>query len=90
MGITSTGVGSGLDIESIITKLMTVEQQPLTALQKKEASYQSKLSAFGSLKSALSTFQSSLKGLVSASTFQGATASLANSRYREIFGKDCR
>ena len=76
--VTSTGIGSGLDIESIITKLMTVEKQSLTALQTKEASYQSKLTAFGTLKSSLSTFQTALKGLASASTFQTSSATVAN------------
>ena len=76
--VTSTGIGSGLDIESIITKLMAVEKQPLTALQTKEASYQSKLTAFGTLKSSLSTFQSAISTLSNASAFQGTTASIAN------------
>ncbi len=78
MGITSTGIGSGLDIESIVTKLMTVEAKPLTALQTKETSYQSKLSAYGTLKSALATYQSTVSALSSASYFQGTKATLAD------------
>lgn len=74
MGIQSTGVGSNLDVNSLITKLMAVESQPLTTLAKKEASYQAKLSAYGTLNGALSAFQSSLTGLNSASTFQSFSA----------------
>lgn len=48
--ITSTGVGSGLDVNSIITSLMTLEQRPLTLLQKQSATVQTQLSAFGTLK----------------------------------------
>ena len=63
MGITATGIGSGLDINSLVTQLMQAESTPLTQLQAKESSYKSKLSAFGSLKSAISTFQSAVKSI---------------------------
>lgn len=49
--ITSTGVGSGLDVNTIITQLMVLERRPLDLLQKQSTSVQSQLSAFGSLKS---------------------------------------
>lgn len=48
--ITSTGVGSGLDVNTIITSLMTLERRPLTLLQQQSATVQSQLSAYGSLK----------------------------------------
>lgn len=76
--ISSPGLGSGLDINSIITKLMQVESQPLTALATKEASYQAKLTAFGSLKGALSSLQTAAKTLATASTFSGKTAAVSD------------
>lgn len=76
--ISSPGLGSGLDINGIITKLMQVESQPLTALATKEAGYQAKLTAFGSLKGALSSLQSAAKTLATASTFTGRTASVSD------------
>jgi flagellar hook-associated protein 2 len=76
--ISSPGLGSGLDINGIIAKLMQVEAQPLTALQTKEASYQAKLSAFGSLKGALSTLQTAAKTLSTASTFTGKSAAVSD------------
>ncbi|NML43415.1 flagellar filament capping protein FliD [Ramlibacter sp. G-1-2-2] len=51
--ISSTGVGSGLDVNSIVTALMNVEQRPLTLLQSKGSTIQTEISAFGSLKSQL-------------------------------------
>ena len=57
MGLSSAGIGSNLDVNSIVSQLMSVEQQPLTLLARKEASYQAKLSGFGTLKGALSQFQ---------------------------------
>lgn len=79
MGIQSTGLGSNLDVNTLITKLMQVESQPLTALAKKEASYQAKLSAYGSLSGAVSSFQSSLSSLSNASTFQTLNAATTDS-----------
>ena len=79
MGIQSTGIGSGIDVNSLITKLMQVEAQPLTTLAKKEASYQAKLSAYGSLNGAVSAFQNSLSSLNNATTFQSLTATSSDS-----------
>jgi flagellar hook-associated protein 2 len=75
MSISSPGIGSGLDINGIVSKLMTVESQPLTTLATKEASYQAKLSAYGSLGGALSSFQSAIQALNDPTKFQSLTAS---------------
>lgn len=61
--ITSLGAGSGLDLESLVSKLMSVEQTPLIALQKKESSVNTKISAFGTLKSKLSALQTAAQAL---------------------------
>ena len=55
MGISSTGIGSGLDVESIITKLVTLEKQPLTTLQTKAEVIQTKISDYSQIKSLVST-----------------------------------
>lgn len=78
MAITSQGIGSGLDIAGIVDKLMTVEQAPLNRLQAKAATYQTKLSAYSSLKGLLSNFQSSLSSLVSSTGIATVKASIAN------------
>lgn len=77
--ISSPGVGSNLDVSGIVSKLMAVESQPLTVLQKKEASYQAKLTAYGSLKGALSSFQASVAGLADVTKFQTLSASASDS-----------
>ncbi|CAA9892322.1 Flagellar hook-associated protein 2 [Candidatus Methylobacter favarea] len=77
--ITSAGVGSGIDIEGLITKLVAAEGQPATKrLDTKEAGLQADLSALGSVKGALSSFQTSLQGLKNASAFQARTATSSN------------
>jgi flagellar hook-associated protein 2 len=76
--IASLGSGSGMDLNGLIDKLMTAEKAPLKDLLLKEASYQAKISAYGSVKSALSAFQTSLKSLASVQTFRSTTATLAD------------
>lgn len=63
MGITLSGLGSGLDINSLVTQLMSAEQRPMKLLKSQENSTTSKISAYGQLASSLSTFQNSLKSL---------------------------
>jgi flagellar hook-associated protein 2 len=72
------GGGTNLDVSGIVGKLMAVEQKPLTALNVKENSAQAKISAFGKVKGALSTFQGSLQGLSNPSKFQANTATSSN------------
>lgn len=77
--IRSTGVGSGLDIESLVTKLVSAERTPTSArLTREEASLTAELSAFGSLKGALSSFQSSMSELNRLATFGKRSASSSN------------
>lgn len=76
---TSATTNSNIDVAGIVSQLMTVEQRPLTALAKKEADYQAKLSAVGSLKGALSSFQTALAALKDASKFQALTATSSDS-----------
>ena len=66
--------GSSLDVNSIVTQLMTLEQRPLTLLATKEAGFQAKISAYGSIKSALASLQKALTPLAKGSTFTAQTA----------------
>ena len=61
--VTSLGAGSGLDLESLVTSLMKVEQTPLTRLQNKASSYNSTLSALGVLKAKLASLQTASNAL---------------------------
>jgi flagellar hook-associated protein 2 len=78
VALSSPGIGSNLDINSIVNQLMSVEQQPLVNLTRKEASFQAKLSAIGNLKGALSTFQGAVRGLVDTSKFQATKVTAAD------------
>ena len=70
----STGIGSGLDVSSLVTQLVALERKPIVALDAKEAGLQAKLSAYGSLKGALSGFQDSVRSLNAISKFQALSA----------------
>ena len=78
MGISTPGIGSGLDVDSIVTKLMQVESQPLQVLDKKSASYEAKVSALGGLSGAVGTFQGAMAGLSSVAGFNQTTATSAD------------
>ncbi|MCU7798400.1 MAG: flagellar filament capping protein FliD [Candidatus Thiodiazotropha sp. (ex Myrtea spinifera)] len=72
--ISAAGIGSGLEIESIITSLMEVEQIPLQSLQVKAGDLLTQVSAYGTLRSALATFQDSASALSSSDSFNFFTA----------------
>jgi flagellar hook-associated protein 2 len=72
--ISNLGVGSGLDLNSLLTSLTKAEGAPLVALQNQQASYTAKLSAYGQLNSAISALQTAAAALAKPALFQGVTA----------------
>lgn len=62
--------GAKLDVNGIVNQLMSIEQRPIAALNKKEADYQAKISAYGNISGALSSFQSSVQDLNHPEKFQ--------------------
>ena len=45
--IASPGIGSGLDVSSIVTQLVSLERRPIEQLQTQASTIQAKLSSFG-------------------------------------------
>ena len=86
MGISSPGIGSNLDVSSIVTQLLAIDRQPVAALDLKTASFQAKLSGFGTLKGVLSQFQTALSGLSDISKFQAVKASAADTSVASAIG----
>lgn len=76
--LSSPGIGSGLDVNGIVSQLMKAESQPLAALDAKEAKQQTRLTAFGTLKGALSSFQSNLVALSDPAKFTAVTANFSD------------
>ncbi len=76
--ITASGIGSGLDVNSIVSQLMSLERRPLDTLNALGTKLTSQLSAYGQLKSSIATFQSAMKELSSADKFQVFSAASSN------------
>ncbi len=75
MPIIAGGIGSGLDINGLVSQLVASEAEPTNArLNSQEIELGSELSAFGTLKSALSAFQSSAEKIEDVGVFQVSTA----------------
>jgi flagellar hook-associated protein 2 len=54
MAISSPGLASGVPVKEIVSQLVALERAPLVPLQRQAASFQSKLSIFGTIKSMVS------------------------------------
>lgn len=77
--ISAAGIGSGLDVKSILTQLVDAERAPTeNRLNARETELNAELSAFGLLNSSISTFQSSLGKLQSPSSFSSIQASVSD------------
>ena len=63
--LSSAGVGSGLDVESIVKALVAIERKPIAQLATQASGMQTKLSAFGKLQSALSALRDAARTLTS-------------------------
>jgi flagellar hook-associated protein 2 len=77
--ITSTGLGSGLDINSIVTQLVAAESAGPTLLFNQHTSQiQTQVSAYGQLQSAVSALQASLATLSTSAQFQANAATVGD------------
>ncbi|PXX51080.1 flagellar filament capping protein FliD [Aquitalea magnusonii] len=75
-----------LDVQNIVSQLMTVEKQPLTTSQSKLSSFNSKLSDIGQVSSALSGLQSAVSGLSSASFLHTIKTSTSDATVATVDG----
>ena len=81
--ISSPGIGSGLDVRSLVDELVRAEGEPVVKrLDKREEALKAQLSAMGLLKSELSAFKTSLMEIGSFSSFARRSA---NSSHSDLF-----
>ncbi len=78
MGISASGVGSGIDINSIVSQLMAVERKPLDRLQSDQSTLQASISAFGKVAGGISTFQTAVRALSTSDKWQVYQTSSTN------------
>ena len=80
-GIQANGIGSGLDINSLVAQLVTAEGTPLQQrITRHEVAVTTKVSALGTLKGALAAFKSALEPLKSVEAFQARKATSADTK----------
>ncbi|MDH3645496.1 MAG: flagellar filament capping protein FliD [Gammaproteobacteria bacterium] len=81
--LTSPGIGSGLDIESLVTQLVALEGRPAAdRLSRREAVFQAELSGLGTFRAALDGFRSALEPLKDLNEFGSRIASSSD---EEVF-----
>jgi flagellar hook-associated protein 2 len=77
--LSSPGIGSGLDVNSIVQAMVAAESQPLTDLQNAATGLHTKLSAVGQVQSYLGSLQSALSGLTDPTLWSRTAATSSDS-----------
>jgi flagellar hook-associated protein 2 len=84
--ILTNGIGSGLDIQGLVSQLVAAEGQPQQVrLDTQEARLQTKLSAIGSLRSALEGLGSALDALANPDSFRNRIVSQSSTDFVSVF-----
>lgn len=72
--LSSTGIGSGLDVNSIVTQLVALERKPIEQLKAEAGKLDTRLSSLGRIQSALDSLRSAARTLTSSTTWAAASA----------------
>jgi len=76
--ISSPGIGSGIDVQTIVSQLVELEKAPLTQLKKTATSLQTKMSTYGTIKSQVATLGDAAAKLSTNSGWNVVKASSSN------------
>lgn len=76
--ISSPGISSGLDVQSIVTQLVAIEKSSLSTLQKQATTFQTKLSVYGTVKSQVAALGDAANKLAQPSGWNAVTAISSN------------
>ncbi|HNU10552.1 MAG TPA: flagellar filament capping protein FliD [Rubrivivax sp.] len=76
--LSSIGIGSGLNANSIISQLVALERRPIEQLKTEAGRIDAKLSSFGRIQSALDALRSAARTLADTSTWRAASATSAD------------
>ncbi len=80
-----TGIGSGIDIDSMVKSMVAAERAPKESqLKTLESKTTTRITAIGALKSAITEFQTALGNLNKPELFQARTASSSNSELLSV------
>jgi flagellar hook-associated protein 2 len=76
--ISSPGIGSGIDVQSIVSQLVALEKAPLTKLETQANSIKTKISTYGTISSQVSALGDAAFKLGNASGWNSVTATSSN------------
>lgn len=76
--ISTPGIGSGLDVQSIVSQLVALEKAPLKTLQTQATTLQTKLSTYGTIKSQVAALGDAAAKLSTNSGWSAVTANSSN------------
>ncbi|WP_028998260.1 flagellar filament capping protein FliD [Azohydromonas australica] len=78
MTISSAGIGSGIDVQSLVSQLMAVERKPIEQLKTAASSIQTQVSSYGKVQSLMSTLRDSAAALSKSSLWTQGTATASD------------
>jgi len=82
--ISSQGIGSGLDVKSIVSQLVALEKKPLDTLKVQAATVQTKISAFGQVKSLVSALSDAASKLSSVTGWNAVTTASSDTTFVSV------
>jgi flagellar hook-associated protein 2 len=75
MAISSTGIGSGIDVQSIVSQLVELERRPIASLETAATFMQTQISAYGQIQSLTSALSDAASALSKPTLWQKSSAS---------------
>jgi flagellar hook-associated protein 2 len=82
--ISSAGIGSGLDVNAIVSQLVAIEREPISRLRSAATKIETQISAYGRLKSALAKMRDASAAFESAATWTNRTAGSADATVFDV------
>ena len=79
MAVSSIGIGSGLDVNTIVSQMVALEKRPLNLLQSQASSIQTRLSTYSQIKSLMSTLGDAAAKLTRDGSWNGMSIASSNS-----------
>ena len=74
-GVSFSGLGSGLDTDSIISQLISIERRPITLIQRRQATLEQQKGVLDSINSSLVSLQGAAESLATDDVFSIVNAS---------------
>ena len=76
--VTAVSSGTNIDVNGLVSQLMAAERAPLAALQRTQAGFQAKISAYGRLQSSLAAVGDAARKLDATDAFRAARATVSD------------